>query len=145
MRVNVPVLAIAVLAGLAAGAGLRASYAANAPGRDEAWSTKKIMDRVALGKQSLLSVVTKDLQTAEPDWKSDEEKLSEIIHLMSMLTKQKPPRGNQEDWNTLVRDYVQGAKSARQNVAQRRLEPARAALEKARATCEECHDNHGIR
>jgi hypothetical protein len=138
-------LAILLLAALAAGVAWRAGSAADRPGADEVWSTKKVMDKVALGKQSLLSVVTKDLRKAEPDWKGDAESLTEIIRLMSLLTKQKPPRGSQQDWDKLVQDYVDGAKAARQNVRQHRLEPARAALEKARETCEECHENHGIK
>jgi hypothetical protein len=146
MRVNLrPAIPAAVLAGLAAGAALLPTYAADNPGADELWSTKKVMDKVHVGKQSLLSVVTKDLRKAEPDWKSDEENLTEIIRLMSMLTKQKPPRGSQEAWDRLVQDYVQGAKAARQNVKEHRLQPARAALERVIPTCDECHDNHGIK
>jgi hypothetical protein len=146
MRVNLQyALSIAVLAGSAAGAALRTTYAVDHPCADEVWATKKVMDKVHVGKQSLLSVVNKDLRRAEPDWKSDETNLTEIIRLMSMLTKQKPPRGSQEAWDKLVQDYVDGAKAARQNVTEHRLQPARAALEKVRSTCEECHDNHGIK
>jgi hypothetical protein len=136
---------IAVLAGLAAGAALRATYAADHLGADDVWSTRKVMDKVHVGKQSLLSVVNRDLRKNEPDWKSDEENLTEIIRLMSMLTNQKPLRGSQEAWDKLVRDYVDGAKSARQNVKEHSLKPARAALDMVRSTCEECHDNHGIK
>ena len=103
------------------------------------------MDKVHVGKQSLLSVVNKDLRKAEPDWKSDERNLTEIIRLMSMLTKQKPPRGSQEAWDKLVRDYVDGAKAARQSVKEHRLQAGRAALETVISTCDECHDNHGIK
>jgi hypothetical protein len=145
MRVNLPhAISIAVLAGLAAGAALCALYAADRPGADGVWSTKKVMDKIALGKRSLLSVVNNDLRKAEPDWKSDEENLAEVIRLMSMLTRQKPPKGSQEAWDKLVRDFVDGAKAARQHVKEHRLESARAALEKMRSTCEECHDNHGL-
>jgi len=145
MRVNLQcALSIAVLAGLAAGAALRAAYAADHPGAGDAWSTKKVMDKVHVGKQSLLSMVNKDLRKAEPDWKSDDKNLTEIIRLMSMLTKQKPLRGSQEAWDKLVEDYVHGAKAARQKVKEHRLQPARAALEKVISTCDECHDNHGI-
>src|SRR5438105_8924090 len=146
MKVNLQcALSVAVLVVLAAGAALRATYTADHPGADEAWSTKKIMDKVHVGKQSLLSVINKDLRKAEPDWKSDERNLTEIIRLMSMLTKQKPLTGSQEAWDKLVQDYVHGAKAARQNVKEHRLEPARAALEKVISTCDECHDNHGIK
>jgi hypothetical protein len=145
MRVNLRgALSIAVLAGLSASAASRVTDATDHPGADEVWSTKKVMDKVHLGKESLLSRVSKDLRKAEPDWKSDEENFTEIIRLMSILTKQKPPRGSQEAWDKLVKNYVDGAKAARQNVKERRLQPARAALEKVRSTCEECHDNHGI-
>jgi hypothetical protein len=136
---------MAVLAGFAAGAALRVTCAAAPPAPDPVLSTKKVMDRVALGKQSLLAVVNKDLRNAEPDWKSDEENLRKIIRLMSMLTKQKPLRGSQEAWDQLVQEYVEGAKVALQNVKEHRPEPARAALDQARSTCEECHDNHGIK
>jgi hypothetical protein len=146
MRVNHQcALSIAVLAGLVAGATVCATYAVDHPGADEVWSTKKVMDKVHLGRQSLLSVVNKDLRKAEPDWKSDEKNLTEIIRLMSVLTKQKPPRGSQEAWDKLVQDYVHGAKAARQNVKEHRQQPGRAALEKVILTCEECHENHGIK
>jgi hypothetical protein len=138
-------LSIAVLAGLVAGAALRATYTVDHPGADEVWSTKEVMDTVHVGKQSLLSVVNNNLRKADPDWKSGEENLTEIIRLMSMLTKQKPFRGSQEAWDKLVQDYVDGAKAARQKVKEHRLEPARAALEKVISTCEECHDNHGVK
>jgi hypothetical protein len=138
-------LSIATLAGLAAGAAIRATYAPDHPGADELWSTKRVMDKVHVGKQSLLSVVNKDLRKADPDWKSDQENLAEIIRLMSMLTKQKPPRGTQDAWDKLVQDYVDGAKAARQNVKEHKIQPARTALEKVRSTCEECHDNHGVK
>jgi hypothetical protein len=146
MRVNLQcALSIAVFAGFAAGAALRATYAVDHPYADEVWSTKKVMDKVHVGKQSLLSVVNTDLRKAEPDWKSDEKNLTEIIRLMSMLTKQKPPRGSQEAWDRLVQDYVNGAKAARQNVKEHRLRPGRAALENVISTCDKCHDNHGIK
>jgi hypothetical protein len=146
MRVNLQrARAMAVLAGMAAGAALLVADAADRPVADEVWSTKSVMDKVHVGKQSLLSVVQKDLRQAEPDWKSDEKNLTEIIRLISMLTKEKPPRGSQEAWNKLVQDYVRGAKAARQNVKEHRRQPARAALEKVISTCDECHDNHGIK
>jgi hypothetical protein len=146
MRANLQrALSIAVLAGMAAGAALLATYAADRPSADEVCSTKKVMDKVHVGKQSLLSVVQKDLRKAAPDWKSDEKNLTEIIRLMSMLTKEKPPRGSQEAWDKLVQDYVLGARAARQNVNEHRLQPARAALERVISTCDECHDNHGIK
>jgi hypothetical protein len=140
-------ISLAVLVGLAGGAALRATrnYAAYDRGANEVWSTKKVMDKAHLGKQSLLSVLNKDLRQAEPDWKSAEKNLTEMIRLMSMLTKQKPPRGSQEAWDQLVQDYIQGAKAARQKVKEHRLQPARAALEKVISTCDECHDNHGIK
>jgi hypothetical protein len=146
MRVNLPcALSIAVVAGLAGGSALRATYAADHPGADEVLSTKKVMDTAFLGKQSLLSVVNKDLRNAQPDWISDEKNLTEIIHLMSMLTRQKPPRGSQDAWDKLVQEYVDGTKAARQSVKEHRLRPARAALEKVVETCDVCHDNHGIK
>jgi hypothetical protein len=146
MRVTLErTLSIAILAGSAAGAIFQTRYAPDYPGADELWSTKKVMDKVHVGKQSLMSVVNRDLQKAEPDWKSDEDNLIEIIRLMSMLTRQKPPRGSQEAWDKLVQDYVDGAEDARQNVKKHRLQPARAALDNVRSTCEECHDNHGIK
>jgi hypothetical protein len=68
MRVNVQfAVSIVVLAGLAAGAAFRATHAVDDPSADEVWSTKKVMDKVHVGKQSLLSVVNKDLRKAEPD------------------------------------------------------------------------------
>jgi hypothetical protein len=138
-------ISIAFLASLAAGAVLRETYAVDQPKADEVWTTKKIMDKVALGKQSLLAVVNKDLGKAEPDWKSDEENLTETIRLMSMLTKQKPPRGSQEAWDKLVHDYVDGVKAARQSIKEHSVRPARAALDKASEACEDCHDNHGLK
>jgi hypothetical protein len=136
---------IAIIAGLVVSAGFHAIYAADNPGADKVWSTKKVMDKVHVGKESLLSLVNKDLRNTEPDWKSDEANLTEIIRLMSMLTKQKPLRGSQEAWDKLVQDYVDGGKAARQNVKEHKVGPARVALERVIATCEECHDNHGIK
>jgi hypothetical protein len=140
-------ISIGVLAGVAAGAASRATrnYAADKPGADEVWSTKKVMDKVHVGKQSLISVVYKDIHKAKPDWKTDEKNLAEIIRLMSMLTKQKPLRGSQEAWDKLVHDYVDKVKVAQQNVKQHKLQPARASLEKVLSTCDKCHDDHGIK
>ena len=139
-------ISIAVLAAPAGGATLPATpnYAADNPGADQVWSTKKIMDKVHVGKQSLFSLVYKDIHKAEPDWETDEKNLAEIIGLMSMLTRHKPPRGSQEAWDKLVQEYVQNAKVTQQNVKEYKLLPARASLEKVLSTCDECHDNHGI-
>ncbi len=145
MRRRVPTALAVACVGLAAFTAFRASCAEGRPGADAVWSTKKVMVKIGAGGRSLLSLVDKDLQKAEPDWKSDEENLGEIIRLMSMLTKQKPPRGSREAWDKLVREFVDGAKAARQNVKEHRLRPARDALERARSTCEECHDNHGLK
>jgi hypothetical protein len=139
-------MAIAFLAGLAAAAELWATrnYGADHPGAGEVWSTKKVMDKVHVGKQSLFAVVNKEIHRAEPDWKTGAKNLAEIIRLMNMLTKQKPLRGSQEAWDKLVEDYVHKAKVARQNVKEHKLLAAQAALAKLRSTCEKCHDNHGI-
>jgi hypothetical protein len=138
---------IAVVAGLAGGAALPATrnYAADNPRADDVWSTKKIMYKLYVGKPSLISAVYKDIHKAEPDWKTDEKNLAEIIRLMSMLTKQKPLRGSQEAWDELVQDYVRKAKVAQQNMKERKLQPARASLEQVLSTCDNCHDNHGIK
>ena len=138
---------IAVVAGMACWEALLGTrnYAADNPRADDIWSTKKIMVKLYVGRPSLMSAVYKDIHKPEPDWKTDEENLAEVIRLMSILTKQKPLRGSQEAWNKLVLEYVEGAKAARQNVREHRLQPALAALEQARSTCEECHDNHGIK
>jgi hypothetical protein len=137
---------MAVLTGLVAGVSLHPAWtcAADDPGAGEVWSTKKIMDKVHVGKQSLFSLVYKDIHKAEPDWETDEKNLAEIIGLMSMLTRHKPPRGSQEAWDKLVQEYVQNAKVTQQNVKEYKLLPARASLEKVLSTCDECHDNHGI-
>jgi cytochrome c553 len=148
MRVNLQcAVSIAVLAGLAGGAALRATrnYAADNSGANEVWSTKKIMVKLYVGKPSLMSAVYEDVHEAEPDWKSDEKSLAEIIRLMSLLTKQRPLRGSQEAWDKLVQNYVEKAKAARQNVKERKLQAARDSLEQVLSTCDDCHDNHGIK
>jgi hypothetical protein len=138
---------IAVLAGLAAGATLPATrdYVAAEPGTGEVWSTKKVMDKVHVGKQSLFSLVYRDIHRAEPDWKTDDKNIAEIIRLMSMLSRQKPSTGSQEAWDKLVRYYIDNANTARQNVKEHKLEPARTSLQNVLSTCDECHDNHGIK
>jgi hypothetical protein len=139
-------ISLAILAGLAGGAALRATwnYAADKPGANEVWSTKKIMVKLYVGKPSLMSAVYKDIHKVEPDWKADEKHLAEIIRFMSMLTRQKPLRGSQDAWDKLVQDYVDKARVAQQNIREHRLRSARASLEQVLSTCEECHDNHGI-
>jgi hypothetical protein len=142
-----PAISLTILVGLAVGAVLRAArnYAADNAGSNEVWSTKKIMAKLYVGKPSLMSAVHKDIDKAEPDWKTDEKNLAEIIRLMSMLTKQKPLRGSQEAWDKLVQDYVDKAKVAQRNIKEHKLEPARASLQKVLSTCDNCHDNHGIK
>jgi hypothetical protein len=138
-------ISIAVVAGLAAGAVLRAarSHAADKPGAPKV-STRAVMIVVHSGKRSLLSRVSTDIGKPEPDWNAADKSLAEVIRLMSMLTKQKPPRGSQKAWDKLVEDYVQKVKVARQNVKEHKPRPARAALEKLGSTCDKCHDDHGI-
>jgi hypothetical protein len=144
VRLAIP---LAILAGLAGGAALRSTrnYAADNPDANEVWSTRKIMVKLYVGKPSLMSAVYKDIHKPEPDWKTDEKNLAEILRLMSMLTKQKPLSGSQEAWDKLVQDYVDKAKVAQQNMKEHKLEPARAALQQVLSTCENCHDNHGIK
>lgn len=140
-------ISIVVTGAVAAGATMRATRndAADSRGADEVWTTRKVMKKVHGGKQPLFSMVYKDIHKAEPDWKTDEKTLAEIIRLISMLTKQKPFRGSQEAWDGLVRDYVDEAKAAQQSVKEHKLQPARASLKKVVLTCDECHDNHGIK
>lgn len=102
------------------------------------------MIKINRGKPSLMASVYKDLQKPEPDWETAAQKLGEISRLMSMLTKQKPLRGSQEAWNGLVQDYLDKVKGAQTSVQEHRLQPARAWLEKLTATCDKCHDQHGI-
>jgi hypothetical protein len=136
-----------VLAGLVGGTALHAArnYPGDNPGVDEVWSTKKIMIKLYVGKPSLLSAVYKDIHRSEPDWKTDEKNLAEIIRFMSLLTRQKPLRGSREAWDKLVQDYVYKAGVARQNIKEHKLQPARDALEQVLSTCDDCHDNHGIK
>jgi hypothetical protein len=137
---------IALFVGLAAGAALCVNwnYAAAKRGPDEPLSTKKVMDRCYVGNQSLLKTVRRDLDRTEPDWKNAEKNIEEIIRLMSVLTRHKPPRGSQEAWNKLVESYVQEASAFQENVREKKLRSAQASLEKIASTCDECHDNHGI-
>jgi hypothetical protein len=139
-------MSITVLAGLA-GAAIRATrnYAADNPGANEVGSTKKIMVKLYVGKPSLMSALYEDVHKAEPDWKADEKNLAQISRLMSLLTKQRPLRGSQEAWDKLVQDYVQKAKVAQQNIKEHKLQPARDSLEQVLSTCDDCHDNHGIK
>jgi hypothetical protein len=135
-------ISLAMLAGLAGGVVLRATQ--NDPGANEDWSTRKIMIKLYVGKPSLFSAVYKDIQKPEPDWKTDEKNLAEIVRLTYMLTRQKPLRGSQEAWDKLVQDFVEKASVTRQNVKEHKLEPARASLRQVQAMCDTCHDNHGI-
>src|SRR5262249_16704976 len=136
-------ISIAVLAGLAGGAALFATR--NYSGTDDVWSTKKIMVKLYVGKPSLMSAVYEDIHKPEPDWAADEKKLAEIIRLMSLLTRQRPLSGSQAAWDKLVRDYVNKAKVAERNIKEHRLQPARNSLEQVLSTCDECHDNHGVK
>jgi hypothetical protein len=135
-----------VLAGLAVPA-LRATRndAPDSPAGDKVWSTKKVMNRVHVGKESLMSLVYRDIHKAEPDWQTDEKNLAEIIRLMSMLNQQKPPRGSQEAWDQRVEDYLDKVRVARQKVSEHQIEPARASLDRLRPSCDDCHDNHGVK
>jgi hypothetical protein len=139
-------IAVAAFVGLAAGAALSASWndAADRAGPDEIWSTKKVMDRCYVGNQSLMKMVRRDIEKAQPDWKSAEKNVAEVIRLMRMLTRQKPPRGSQEAWDGLVDDFVHKAGVLRANVREQQLKAARASLQRISATCDLCHDNHGI-
>jgi hypothetical protein len=140
-------ISIAILVGLVGGAASRATWncAADNSGADEVWSTKKIMVKLYVGKPSLMSAVYNDIHKAEPDWKTDDKNLAEIIRLMSTLTRQKPLRGSQEAWDTLAKDYVQKAKVAQENIKEHKLQPARDSLDQVLSICDECHDNHGIK
>jgi cytochrome c553 len=147
MRPNRRLTALmAVLAGMTAGAAVSVNwnYAADSPGSDELLSTKKVMDQCYVGNQSLMKVVRRDLEMAQPDWRSAEKNVTEVIRLMSMLTRQKPPRGTQEAWNGLVEDYLQKARTLQRDVKEQKRQASSASLQKIASTCDECHDNHGI-
>jgi len=137
------------LAGLAALSACTAvcvnwNYAADNAGRAELLSTKKVMDKCYVGNQSLMKMIRRDLERAQPDWKGAETNLAEVVRLMSMLTRHKPPRGSQEAWNGLVKDYLQKASALQENLREEKLQASRASLQKIASTCEECHDNHGL-
>jgi hypothetical protein len=139
-------ISLAALAGLIAGAMLSTSgdYAADNPGPGELLCTKKVMDKCYVGNQSLMKMVRRDIENRPPDWTGAERNVTEVMRLMSMLTRQKPPRGSQEAWDGLVEDYRQKARALKQNVKEQKLQASRASLQKIASTCDECHDNHGI-
>jgi hypothetical protein len=138
-------IALPLLGALAAYAAICSSnYAADNPGPGELLSTKKVMDKCYVGNQSLMKLVRRDLERARPDWAGAEKNVTEVVRLMSMLTRQKPPRGSQEAWDGLVEAYLQKAHALKQNVNEQKLQASKAWLQKIASTCDECHDNHGI-
>jgi soluble cytochrome b562 len=109
---------------------------------EPALSTKEIMGKAHKGKQSLFFLVQQDIRKANPDWQADEKSVAEMIRLVSMLTKNNPPKGSKEGWDKLVQEYVDKAKAVQQNLKEEKLRESRTAFNKLMATCKSCHETH---
>jgi len=105
-------------------------------------STKEIMGKAHKGKQSLFFLVQQDIRKAKPDWQADEKNVAEMIRLVSMLTKNNPPKGSKEGWDKLVQEYVDKAKVVQEKLKEEKVQESRTALNKLMTTCKSCHDTH---
>lgn len=124
---------------LCAGAGL-ALLAGLAVAADP--TIKEIMTRAHKGSKSLLTNMAGELKEDEPDWNDVQKDSKELVELGTSLGKNKPPKGDQANWDRLTRDYLSTAK-ALEAAAQSKDKPAaQASIKKLRDSCMACHRAH---
>jgi cytochrome c553 len=116
--------------------------ASSSGAEDKTPPIKEIMNKAHKGGDSLLATVGKDLKADKPDW-DDVQKLSkQLVELGTALGKNKPPKGDQDSWDKLTKEYVETANTLVAAADKKEKKDAAAAQAKLAGSCMACHKAH---
>jgi hypothetical protein len=104
----------------------------------------KMIMKKAHSPTGLLYNIGKDLKDDEPDWDNIQQETKELLDLVSMLEKNKPPMGDQNSWKSLTASYLDMAKSLDAAAKKKNLSGAKSVQAKMsnENTCKGCHKVH---
>lgn len=105
-------------------------------------SIKEIMNKAHKGGDAILTKLGKDLAAKEPDWEDVTKLSKELASLGAALGKNKPPRGEQESWDKLTKEYQDTIKSLLAAADKKEQKDAIAAQKKLMGSCMGCHKLH---
>jgi cytochrome c556 len=103
---------------------------------------KEIMTKAHKGSSSLLADMNGELRQDEPDWASIQKDSKELVELGTALGKNKPPKGDEANWDRLTKNYLSTAKSLDSAAQSKDKSAASTALRKLQGSCKECHMAH---
>lgn len=103
---------------------------------------KEIMGTLNNGPQALTSAIGRNLDKAEPDWRTLAEQCETYVVNVEHLGKNVPPRGEPASWERLTAAYLDCAKTMAKAVEARDRKAALAAHQKIQQACARCHVSH---
>lgn len=110
--------------------------------QDKDPSIKEIMTKAHKGGDAILAKIGKGLAGKEPAWDDLAKMSKELQSLGTSLGKAKPPKGEQESWDKLTKEYNANAKDLVAAVEKKEQKDAQAAQKKLSGSCMGCHSVH---
>ena len=110
--------------------------------QDKDPTIKDVMKKVNGGSKGLCAIVGADLKSKDIKWEQVQKDSKELAACVAFLTKNKPPKGEQESWDKLTKDYIATAKDLVAAADKKDDKAALAAHKKLVGACMECHKAH---
>jgi hypothetical protein len=105
---------------------------------------KQIMDKLNKGQNALCPTLGNELRADDPPWDQVQQGSKEFASLAAALLKNRPPKGEEADWQKLAKAYADHAKALDEAATQRDAKAVRAALARLAdmKACSACHTVH---
>lgn len=93
-------------------------------------------------RNGLKDQVVNEARKPNPNWATVQTKAKELAELSESLPKNSPPRGSEESWKKLAKEYVEAVKEMREAADKKDKAKVLAANTKLTQGCKTCHDLH---
>jgi hypothetical protein len=103
---------------------------------------KDTMSRLHKGDNAIRPTIDKGLQEDDPDWPAIQKLTKEYLQGAETAAKTKPPVGDKESWDKLMKQFVATAKQLDDAAKAKDKKNAQAAHEKLVQGCANCHKMH---
>jgi cytochrome c556 len=121
---------------------LAAVLAGTSLAQEKVHTIKQIMAK--LNKPGgIYPALTKALKAEQPDWPAIQQQAKTFVELAGELGKNAPPKGEQDSWTKLTREYSDSARSLAEAAEKKDLMEANAARSRLGGeACKTCHQAH---
>lgn len=110
--------------------------------QDKDPTIKDIMKKANGGSKGLCAIIGADLKGKDIKWEAVQKDSKELAACVAFLTKNKPPKGEQDSWDKLTKEYIANAKALAEAAEKKDAKEALAAHKKLVAACMGCHTAH---